>query len=43
MKRCALLVALVATLCIAACGGGGDDGRETTQPVDCNARPELCK
>lgn len=30
-------------LALAACGGGDDDEQAGTQPVDCVARPELCR
>lgn len=41
-----LLIAAVAiaALVLAACGGGGtDEEPQPHRPVDCKARPELCK
>ncbi|MEJ1935293.1 hypothetical protein WDZ92_34290 [Nostoc sp. NIES-2111] len=48
MKRglIALLAALVgvASIVLAACGGGGSDAPEQDTPrVDCQAKPEQCK
>ena len=37
----ALLSALL--LALAGCGGGEEEDRATTEPVDCRARPELCR
>ena len=40
MKR--LILCLCLALC--ACGGGDDDEEQAgTNPVDCVARPELCR
>ncbi len=39
------LLALLACVFMAACGGGDadeDDGRAIVQPVDCKAQPERC-
>ena len=42
-----LVVACTVAVCslLSGCGGGGEDEAPTatTQPVDCKARPELCK
>lgn len=43
------ILAVVALLCLTACGGGSCDeaprcdDTKSNQPVDCQARPELCK
>jgi hypothetical protein len=39
----ATLAALACSMALlTACGGGGDDGRESTVPVNCKSLPEQC-
>lgn len=43
MSRRALWAMAAAMLVLAACGGSMDDGHQDAGPVDCTARPEVCR
>lgn len=38
-----LTIAAILCLALLACGGGDFDENQDTMPVDCRARPELCR
>lgn len=45
MNKINTVLALLVCALMAACGGGDfeDEDRATVQPLDCTARPDLCR